>query len=225
MQLKVENQNNFCLSPNMIRHESMEDCFVNKRDFDKIVHTQFCDWEDYTRKFCIIQVQGVFEAKFIFTWSILQEYLETLNASEKRTETNFNEYRMPLPRTKKVLYNLFNDFDLYTLGKCANATLIGYTDREWIETKYDEVIFKKIQMIQKKDSEKYLHSNVGSIQIMRDIESICTGIFPEELLKVCPFFYEGLKNTQFTGPYFFLLNRFSKSMMFSSNTKEIKLKE
>ena len=181
------------LTPNVIRQYLIEDCFVKKSDFDKIVHTQFCDWKDYTMKFCIIDVQGVFEAKFIFAWSILQEYLETLNASEKRTEKNFNEYRMPLTATKKVWYNLFNDSDLETLGKYANATLIGYIDREWIETTSDEVIFRQIQKIQKSAQKKYLHINVESIKKMRDIESICTGIFPEQLSKVCPCFYKGLK--------------------------------
>ena len=181
------------LTPIVTRRELIEDFFVKKSDFDKIVHTQFCDWEDYNMKFCIIHVQRVFEAKFIFAWSILQEYLETLNASEKRTEKNFNEYRMPLTATKKVWYNLFSDSDLYTLGKHANATLIGYTDREWIETTYDEVIFRQIQKIQRTDSKKYLHINVESIEKMRDIESICTGIFPEQLSKVCPCFYKGLK--------------------------------
>ena len=181
------------LTPNVIRHESIDDCFVNNIDFDKIVHTQFCDLKDYTMKFRIIDVQIVFEAKFIFAWSILQEYLETLNVKEKRTEDNFNEYRMPLTATKKVWYNLFNDSDLETLGKYANATLIGYTDREWIETTYDEVIFRQIQKIQRTDRNKYLHINVESIKKMRDIESICTGIFPEQLSKVCPCFYEGLK--------------------------------
>jgi hypothetical protein len=182
------------LTPNEIYHELIENCFVKKSDFDKIVHTKFCDWEDYTMKFCIIDVQRVFEAKFIFAWSILQEYLETLNVKEKRTEDNFNEYRMPRTATKKVWYNLFSDSDLYTLGKYAKADiLIGYIDLGWIETAYDEVIFRQIQKIQRTDRKKYLHINIESIKKMCDIESICTGIFPEQLSKVCPCFYEGLK--------------------------------
>ena len=182
------------LNPNEIRTQLIEDCLVKKSDFDKIVHTQFCDWEDFTMKFCIIDVQRVFETKFIFAWSILQEYLETLNTKEKRTQNNFNEYRMPPTATKKVWYNLFKDSDLYTLGKCVNANgiLIGYIDTGWIETACDEVIFKQIQKIQT-DKRKYVHINVESIKKMRDIESICTGIFPEQLSKVCPCFYEGLK--------------------------------
>ena len=194
------------LTPNVIR-PSIDGCFVNNIDFDKIVHTQFCDLKDYTMKFRIIDVQRVFEAKFIFAWSILREYLETLNAKEKRTEYNFNEYRMPLTATKKVWYNLFNDSDLETLGKYTNATLIGYTDREWIETTYDEVIFRQIQKIQRTDRNKYLHINVESIKKMRDVESICTGIFPEQLSKVCPCFYEGLKKHSIDWSIFLPVNQ------------------
>ncbi len=65
--------------------------------------------------------------------------------------------------------------------------------RQWIETNYDEVIFKKIQMIQETDREKYLHISIESIKEMSDIESTCTGMFPKELRKVCESFYKGLK--------------------------------
>ena len=196
------------LNPIEIRHQLIDDCLVKKSDFDKIVHTQFCVWEDFTMKFCIIDVQRVFDNKFIFAWSILQEYLETLNTKEKRTQNNFNEYRMPPTATKKVWYNLFKDSDLCTLGKCVNANnkLIGYTDTGWIETACDEVIFKQIQKIQT-DKRKYVHINVESIKKMREIESICTGTFPEQLSKVCPCFYEGLKKHSIYWPIVLPVNQ------------------
>jgi hypothetical protein len=50
------------LKPNKVSLSLIEDCLLNKSDFDKIVHTLFCDCEDYTDKFCMIHVQKVFEA-------------------------------------------------------------------------------------------------------------------------------------------------------------------
>lgn len=209
-----EYKNGFTFIVEQLRHHKIAGSSVTKSDFDKIVHTRFCDWEDYTNKFRIVQVQLVFEAKFIFAWSMLQEYLERLNTSEKRTNDNFNEYRMPPTATKKVWYNLFKDSDLDILGKaCINPALVGYIDADntshsrgsggelqrlrdnWIESNCDSVIFEQIRKIQGRRQRAHgaPQQVVKDMRNMRDIESICTEIFPKKLVKICPLFYKVLK--------------------------------